>query len=79
MNDERLSESWRRVRVSPSLPSSTSSWATSPRSRTEWTGTPSTSAPRAPSRPWLVASGMRAQPRVRRAAATAWAVCRAVP
>ena len=48
MKDERSYESCRIVKVSPSPPSSTSWCATSPRSRTECTGTPSTLAPRAP-------------------------------
>ena len=55
-------ESWRMVRVSPSPPSSTSWWARRPRSRTACTGTPSTSAPRAPSSAVAVASGCGAQP-----------------
>ena len=36
------------VSISPALPSSTSWWATRPRSRTECTGMPCTRAPRAP-------------------------------
>ena len=59
------SESWRTVRVSPSPPSRTSWWASRPRSRTACTGTPSTSAPRAPSRAVSVASGAGAVPALR--------------
>ena len=52
MKPARSSESWRSVRSSPALPKMTSSWATAPLSRRECTGTPSTEAPRAPSRAW---------------------------
>ena len=60
-------------------PSSTSWWATSPRSRTLCTGTPSTAAPRAPSSRSDVASGMSPRPASARAAAIISAVRRAVP
>lgn len=72
-------ESWRMVRVSPSAPSRTSWCASSPRSRTECTRTPSTSAPRAPSSAVTVASGCGAQPASARAAAISCAVRVAVP
>ena len=45
MNEVRSKESCRRVSISPSPPSRTSWWATSPRSRTECTGMPSTRRP----------------------------------
>ena len=67
-------ESCRTVRVSPSPPSRTSWWASRPRRRTEWTGMPSTSAPRAPSRAVSVASGAGAVPAARRDSAMSWAV-----
>ena len=57
MNEARSNESCRRVSCSPGPPSSTSWCATRPRSRTECTRTPSTSAPRAPSR--AVGGGVR--------------------
>ena len=50
-----------------------------PDAQAECTGTPSTSAPRAPSRPVEVASGIGALPASRRAAAMSSAVRRAVP
>ena len=62
--------------VSPGPPRMTSWWATRPRARTACTRTPSTSAPRAPSRPVEVASGIGASPASRRAAATSSAVRR---
>ena len=75
----RSNESCRMVSCSPALPSRISSCATSPRSRTECTRTPSTSAPRAPSSACVVASGTGPRPAAARAAAIAEAVCRAVP
>ena len=75
----RSNESCRMVSCSPALPSRISSCATSPRSRTECTRTPSTSAPRAPSSACVVASGHGPSPAAARAAAIAAAVCRAVP
>ena len=47
--------------------------------RTACTGTPSTSAPRAPSSAWAVASGAGGMPASRRTAAMPSAVCTAVP
>src|SRR4051812_33375592 len=79
MNEARSYESWRRVRVSPAAPMSTSWWATRPVSRTACTGTPSTSAPRAPGSSSVVASGDGGRPAARRAAATRRAVRTAVP
>src|SRR5690606_3160614 len=79
VNAARFIVSWRIVRVSPPPPSSTSWWAISPDSRTEWTCTPSTSAPRAPSSWELVASGIAPAPALARASATSSAVRRAVP
>lgn len=76
-NDVRSRLSWRMVRVSPSVPNSTSWWATSPASRTACTGMPSTSAPRAPGRLVLVASGLGGKPF--RASAISFAVRAAVP
>ena len=67
------------VSCSPGLPSTTSSWAVSPRRRTAWTWTPSTTAPRAPSGSVWVASGMAPRPAAARAAAMPWAVATAVP
>src|SRR3990170_485496 len=49
MNDSRLVESWRIVRVSPGPPKITAWWATKPGSRTLWMVTPSTVPPRVPS------------------------------
>src|SRR3990170_4793481 len=49
MNDSRLVESWRIVRVSPGPPKITAWWATRPGSRTLWMVTPSTVPPRVPS------------------------------
>jgi len=69
----------RLVSVSPLVPNSTSWCATSPRSLTEWTGVPSTSAPRAPSSADVVASGCGPRPAFARASATISAVRRAVP
>ena len=66
------------VSCSPGLPSTTSSWAVSPRRRTAWTWTPSTTAPRAPSGSVRVASGLTPSPASARAAATALAVAAAV-
>ena len=79
MKETRSSESWRMVRVSPAAPNRTSWCATRPRTRRAWTRTPSTSAPRAPSSPVEVASGMGSLPASRRAAAITSAVRRAVP
>ena len=79
VNETRSSESCRIVRVSPTPPRMTSWCATRPRIRRPWTRTPSTSAPRAPSRPVEVASGIGALPASRRAAAISSAVRRAVP
>ena len=67
MNETRSYESCRRVSVSPAAPSSTSWCATSPVSRTACTGTPSTSAPRAPGS----AVGRRVRRRAGRPAARA--------
>ncbi len=78
MNDTRSNESWRMISCSPSLPKRISSCATSPRRRTAWTRTPSTSAPRA-SQPDSVASGLAPRPAAARERAIAWAVCVAVP
>lgn len=69
--------SCRMVNVSPVVPNSTSWCATSPETRTACTRTPSTSAPRAPSSPVLVASGLGGNPR--RASAMSRAVRVAVP
>ena len=55
------------VNCSPVLPSRVSWWATRPRSRTECTCTPSTTAPRAPSGSVCVASGESTTPAARRA------------
>ena len=79
MNEVRSTESCRIVSTSPGDPNSTSSCATRPGSRTACTRTPSTSAPRAPSRPWVVGSGGGVRPARRRAAAMACAVLVAVP
>ena len=67
----RSNESCRMVSCSPALPSRISSCATSPRSRTACTRTPSTSAPRAPSSACVVASGTGPSPAAARAAAIA--------
>ena len=67
------------VRVWPWAPKMMSSWATMPVMRTPWTRTPSTSAPRAPSRVCSVASGMGPRPASLRAAAMPCAVWIAVP
>ena len=79
MNETRSRESWRIVRVSPTPPRMTSWWATRPRTRSPWTRMPSTAAPRAPSRPVEVASGLGPNPAWRRAAAISSAVRRDVP
>ncbi len=76
MKETRSRESWRMVRVSPTPPSTTSWWATSPRTRRPWTWMPSTSAPRAPSSPVEVASGTGPSPASARAAAISSAVRR---
>src|SRR5699024_1731159 len=67
--EDRSSESCRMVSVSPSVPSRTSWWATSPARRIECTRTPSTSAPRAPSSATVVASGLGPAPASSRALA----------
>ena len=67
------------VSVSPSVPNTTSWWATSPAIRSECTCTPSTLAPRAPSSDCVVASGPGPSRRAARAAAMSSAVRTAVP
>src|SRR5690606_9796071 len=79
MNDVRSSESCRMVNVSPGAPNRISSCATRPGNRTEWTRTPSTSAPRAPSSSAVVASSPGPLPASARASEINRAVCAAVP
>ena len=67
------------VKVSPTPPRMTSWCATNPRIRNEWIGTPSTTAPRAPSSAVTVASGAAGVPAAERAWPMPMAVWRAVP
>src|SRR5215469_8476278 len=79
MNEARSRESCLIVRVSPTPPSSTSWWATSPASLTECTRTSSTVVPRAPGDSVVVASGLGPRPADDLAAWIMAAVLAAVP